>query len=325
MLRLIRNNDPYAVIMLFIFALLIKAEALMHPMQPLLPKGHILFESLVRLLDVILNGSALGYSLLTVVMLFLQALYLNRIAYKYKFFSKPTYVIAFLYVLLSSLSQEFNYFSVIVVLNWCMLIAMDILIGLHQTQHPRKHIFNAGFVLSIATILHFPAIGYIILLFVSLSLLRSFNLGEWVVGFLGFFTGFYFFVCILFLFDGLPYLKLWPQIGFSPQYIGKPLYMTGTIIGLVVLLGCGLFVLQQQLGKISVFMRRNWVIVMLCLVVAIFVAIGTPDFMRNEWLAIIPALALIIAHPFYLENNKVFSNFVFYFSLVLVIFCQLTY
>lgn len=325
MLRLIRNNDPYTVIMLFIFALLVKMTALMHPQMPNLPEGHILYVLIVRLFNYVLNGSAFGFTMLTVIMLFFQALYLNRMAFKYKLFAKQTHIIAFIYIVLSSLSREFNYFSAVLMLNWCLLGAFDILLGLHQTSQPRKHIFNAGFVLSVAAIIHFPAVIYILLLFISLLLLRSFNPGEWVVGILGFLTGIYFYAAILFLADRLPEFFKWIRIGFSPENIGKPLYMTGTITGVIVLLVCGLAVLQQQLGRIGIFVRRNWVILIMCVALSSCVALFTPVIMRNEWLAIIPSLALIIAHPFYLEKNKAFSNFVFYFSLALVVFCQFTY
>jgi len=41
------------------------------------------------------------------------------------------------------------------------------------------------------------------------------------------------------------------------------------------------------------------------------------------WVLIIPALTLIISHALYMEKNKRFSNFAFYFSLLLLVFCQL--
>jgi hypothetical protein len=211
------------------------------------------------------------------------------------------------------------------VLNWCLIGAMDTLLGFHHATQPRKHIFNGGFILSLAGILHFPAITYFVLLFIAFSLLRSFNVGEWVVGMLGFVTPLYFFAGILFLLDRLPALRLWPQMGLSFQKIGSTLYMVGTITGLAILAVCGLIVLQNHISRISVFMRRNWIIVIFCLGISIITAIATPLAMRSEWLTIMLPLSLIIAQPLHLEKSKVFSNFVFYFSFALLIFCQITF
>lgn len=293
--------------------------------MPAHPQGHTLYELIYWLLNTVLNDSALGFTMVAVINIFFQAMYINRIAFKYKLFSKQAHFISFIYIALTSLSKEFNYFSVVLVLNWTLIASFDILLGFHQTSHPRKYIFNAGLLLSIAALIHFPAIVYVILLFLALSMLRSFNAGEWVVGIMGYLTGFYFFTAFLFLFDQLPAFMGWPSMGISLQDIGKPLYMTITITGVLVLTICGVVVLQQQIGRIGIFMRRNWVLILSCLGLSTIVALSTPIHMRNEWLAIVPALSLIIAHPFYLEKNKVFSNFVFYFLIVLVILCQVTY
>lgn len=101
--------------------------------------------------------------------------------------------------------------------------------------------------------------------------------------------------------------------------------MTGTIAGMSILTLAGLFKLQGHLNKVSVFMRRNWVLIMISLVISIFVATSTPVTLRSEWLTVMLPLSLIVAHAVYIEKNKAFSNFVFYFTLALLIFCQFTF
>ena len=59
-------------------------------------------------------------------MLFLQGLYLNYIATRYRLYIRPTYFPAFIFVLLTSINPYFNYFSVPVLINWCVLIGLDI-------------------------------------------------------------------------------------------------------------------------------------------------------------------------------------------------------
>jgi hypothetical protein len=58
------------------------------------------------------------------------------------------------------------------------------------------------------------------------------------------------------------------------------------------------------------------------LFLSILVAIGTDISEKSVWLLAIPALSMIIAPALIIEKTKWFSNFAFYFSLLLVIYCQ---
>lgn len=323
MLRLIRDKSPYTVIILLIYTLLIKLQALAHPVLPITNNEHLLYGSIVNIFSYALGKSAFAYTLLAVVMLFLQAIYLNAIVVRHKLFGKTTYIPAYLYITLSSLHPSLSSFSEALLINWCMLGTLHILLNFHNTTQPRKMVFNAGFLACIAALLHFPALGYMILLCSALLLLRSFNPAEWVVGLMGYFTPVYFFTALLFLFDKLNLLRLWPAMGLHfPQKITAHTYIVVLIIGIVTLMCCGLFALQVFITKVSVFMRRNWVLIITYLFISIAICCFTTKPMHNIWLIAIPASSLVIAHPLYLEKSKWFSNFAFYFSLLVVLACQ---
>ncbi len=299
-------------------------QVLVNPQPPVTEQPAVLFSFVVQVLDVVLKGSPFGYTFLTVAMIFAQALYLNGVVARHRLFPKTTYIPAFLFLLLTSLHPSFSYFSRGILLNWCLIGAIDILLRFHQTQHPRKDVFNAGFLLSLMALIHFQAMVYFVLLFAALVLLRSFNPGEWVVTLLGYLTPVYFWVCILFLVDKLGYLSRWPQIHFFfPDKVASPLYLTGFLIGLIVLLSCGMYALQRLLAKTSVFVRRNWVMLIICLFLSLLAGITSNVIRPYIWVLIIPSSTLIISHALYMEKNKRFSNFAFYFSLLFLVFCQL--
>lgn len=326
MLNLIRNNSPYTVIILFIATLILKLNVLAHPTTPVAMPDHFVYKWIIDVLNVLLGGSPFGYTLLTVVMIFGQAIYLNAIGSRYKLFSKSNYILAFTYLVLTSVYPPFNYFSEPVLLNWCLLGALDSMLNLHQTTHPRKQIFNAAFILCLAPIIQFPAVGFVVLLFAGLLLLRSFNFGEWIVGIIGYLTPVYFFVCFLFLFDALPLFKEWPHIGLSlTKNITNPVYLIGCLVGIFVLFSCGVFVLQSQMPKAVIYVRRSWWVFLVYLIVSVGITIVTDSFVTSAWLISIPPLAMVIANGLALEKRKGFSNFILYFSLLLVVFCQLAY
>ena len=102
-LQIFRNNSPFTVIILFIAALCLKLNVLLHPIAPMPIQGYLVYNTLLSGINVVLDGNAFGYTLITVVMLFTQALYINNIAVSYKLFNRPTYITAAVFLLLTSL------------------------------------------------------------------------------------------------------------------------------------------------------------------------------------------------------------------------------
>ncbi len=324
MLHLFRNYNPFTVLILIISCFVMKLQALSSPVTPVALPDHLFFELLLDLLDKVFIGSAFAFTFLAVIMILLQALYLNHITVKYHLFRQNNYFPAFSYLLVTSLAPGFNYFSEPLLINWLMLIGLNLMLSLNQTTQPRKQIYNAGFVICLPMLIQFPAVGFFLLFISGLLLLRSFNAGEWVVGLLGYITPLYFFLGILFLFDRFHLLPQIPEIGFAlPAQFDNPLYRTGTVTGLTVLLIVGIISIQGLLPKFTIYIRRSWGVIILYLLIALIVSFVAVSGVNAEWLIMTPPLSLIIANAFLLEKSRVFSNFTFYFSLILLIFCQL--
>lgn len=323
MLHLVRDKSPYTVIILLIFTLLVKLQALTHPALPTAADGHIFYSAVISCFSSVLGDSAFAYTMLSVIMLFGQAIYLNAVVVKHKLYNKTAYIPSFIFIVLSSLHPSLSHFSLPLLLNWALIGALDILLGMHHTQQPRKDIFNAGFILCIMGLLHFPAVLYLLVLFLTLLLLRSFNPAEWVVGILGYLTPIYFFGGILFLFDKLGSFRYWPEMAiYFPKGLQVSIYAITLLAGVSILLIAGLFAMQAYMARLGVFMRRSWVVVFAMFVISLAICIFTDENILNIWLLAIPASSLVISHPLYLEKSKWFSNFAFYFSLLVLIVCQ---
>ncbi len=325
MLQVIKNNTPFTVIILFIFTILVKMQALINPQLPIVAEGSFVFGSVVAVLNFVLFNNAFAYTFLGVVMLFGQAIFLNAIANKYKLYQKQTYVVAYLFICLSSLYPAFNYFSEVLLANWFYIAAINIILSIHESNRPRKAIFDIGFLLSTAAIIHFPGIVMILLLFLSISFMRRFNLREWLVGALGSLIPIYFLLMILYLVDGLQLMPSWFHLGLSlPRNIPDPTYNIGLVVGIIILVSMGVYALQAQMTRAGLFVRRGWTVFAFMFIFSIVIATFTDFQIKSGWLITVPVLSLIVAPAFYAEKNKVFRNFAFYFSLLLVVFCQFT-
>lgn len=322
MLRLFRNNSPFTVIILFIFALLVKFQAVLHPVVPVPVAGHFIYNILLRILYVVFRDGAFAYTMLAIVILFIQSLYLKSISVRHKLFPRYTYIPAFVYLLLTSVYPPFNSFNETLIVNWFLLGAVDIMFGFTQTAQPRKLIFNASFLLSLAALFQFTMLAYFFLLLVGMVMFRSFNVGEWCVALMGYATPPYFLACILFLADRFHLYSEWPHIGFSlSAHVVSPFYLILALAGILILLASGIYAMQLNVAMSNIYIRRDWIAISFYLIISVFVAILTDQAVRTGWLIALPALSIIISHALLLEKNKRFSNFIFYFSLIYLVFC----
>jgi hypothetical protein len=323
-LQLFRNNSPYTVLILIILAFLLKLQALSHPAMPLALPGHYMYGAVLLAISKVFGFGAFGYTLLTLLMLIGQALYIHSITARHRLFTRPTYIPSLVYILLTSLHPSLNYFSEPLIVNWILLAAVDIMLHLHQTSQPRKQLFNSGFIICLAALFQLPGLAFVLLLLVALILLRPFSVGEWVVAGMGYFTPVYFLACILFLIDRLPLLWSLPRLGFAwPGRVEHPVYLAGCVFGVALLFACGVYAMQTQLPKATIYIRRSWLMLTAYLIIAVVVALL--NFMTDPaaWLVATIPLSLVISHAISLEKTKRFSNFAFYLSLLVVIFCQL--
>lgn len=322
MLRLFRNNSPFTVIVLFIFALVVKFRLLLHPALPEPVPGHFLYNYILHGLHFVFRNGAFAYTMLAIIILFLQGLYLKSISVKHKLFPRYTYVPSLVYIMLTSVYPAFSTFGETLLVNWLLLGAMDIMFSFTQTTQPRKLIFNAAFLLSMASLFQFTMLAYFLLLLVGMVMFRPFNLGEWSVALMGYLTPLYFSACILFLADRFYLISLWPHVGFSlSSHVVSPFYLIILFAGLLILLASGIYAMQLNVAMSNIYIRRDWIAMSFYLIISVFIAILTDEAIQTAWLITMPALSIVISHALLLEKNKRFSNFIFYLSLIYLVFC----
>lgn len=322
MLSLFRNNSPFTVIILLIFAILAKLSALLHPVLPLPVPQHFLYNGILKMLYFVFKDAAFAYSLLALVLVFIQSLYMNGIVARHKLFNRHTYIPAFVYLLLGSVYPTFNGFNETIFVNWFLLAAMDTMFSFTQTQQPRKLIYNAGFFFCMAAMFQFTLLSFFLLLLVGMVMFRPINLGEWTVAMMGYLTPIYFVGCLLFLTDRLNIVRYWAHIGFS---VAKDLPSTGFIIfsvsGMVILLTSGVYAMQENVAMSNIYVRRDYAAVSFYLIIALVAAFITDSAVKGAWLLIIPPVSIIISHAVQLDKNKGFRNFISYFLLFYLLIC----
>lgn len=121
-----------------------------------------------------------------------QVLYLNHICNKYEVLYKPSHLPALLFIVYSCLFPGFLCLHPVVFVNCILLVVLELLFSIYKSESGLSTIFNAGFLLGVATLFYVPACVFFILLWVCLILLRPYGWRDWVISILGFIAPFYF-------------------------------------------------------------------------------------------------------------------------------------
>lgn len=161
-------------------------------------------------------SSPLLQSIIAILLVYLQAVYINRLVIKHRIAPQITLIPGLIYAILVSLMPEFTSLSPYLIANSLILIVVGQLFKIYKTPKVADNIFNVGFFIGAASIFVPNFIYLIIIGLFSIFILRSVRQKELVQLFSGLFT-------ILFVVAGMMYLtdlKILDEasnINFSPH------------------------------------------------------------------------------------------------------------
>jgi len=124
--------------------------------------------------------------ILSIFLIYIQAIMVNRMALKNKLMRSPNYLPAFFYILIMSFVPQFQQFHPLILANTFFILAIGELFKTYKNPNAAKNIFNAGLFLSVAVLMYLPFIFMYLLCSLALLLIRSYNILERVQLFVGF-------------------------------------------------------------------------------------------------------------------------------------------
>lgn len=259
--------------------------------------------------------------LLTLVLTMIQALYLNKVMNKYYFTGRPNFLVALIYVTFASLITPFLVLTPVLICNFLVIWMLDKLIGIHTRERAVAPLFDLGMIIALGSLIYFPFLGNLLVIWVALLLFRPFQWREWVAPLLGVFTV-YFLLWVLYFWRDqadqfwlvwLPYLN-WTIPPFSSDYRE---YLIGIPILILLILSLNSF--RQHLLKRVVLIRKIVQLLMVLFLVSLLGIVVDPDRRTADLLSLVPALAIYAAFYFnYGQKRWLYESW--YLILVLSIF-----
>jgi len=267
-------------------------------------------------------GSAALFSLLSFVLMYIQALIINYFINSFRMISKPTYLPAMTYLLITTLLPEWNFLSSPLMATTLVLWALVILFRLYNVQVARGAIFNMGLLLGLGSCFYFPVAAFLLSFLLGMMILKPFRVNEIILFLLGALTPYYFYGTYLFLTNQLSFSKFLPRVWVNVPVVQSNVWLAVSTVLLAIPFLVGGFYVQSHLHKMLIQVRKNWSILLFYLVLAFFVPFINTHSSFSNWVLIAAPFACFHAAAYFYLPKKWIANFLFFLTTGFIIYLE---
>ncbi len=238
------------------------------------------------------------------LLVFLQAILFNRIINNHGLLAKPSYLPALLYITGSSLFLQFLILSPPLICNFLLIWIIDKFMKIGKASNAMLIMLDIGMIIAIGTLVYFPIIVLLIMLWLGLLLYRPFNWREWIAGLIGFFTIFIFIAVYYFWIDSISqFYQIWQPLANSfpsTLIINYNDYLVLLPVGLIIVLAT--LQLRENFFRSFISTRKAFQMLFFIFIVSIISVYTKPDFRVYHFLLCVPPGAVLLAY--YFSNAK---------------------
>lgn len=235
------------------------------------------------------------------------AIYFNLLINRYDVLYKNSYLPSLMYVLLSSALIPVLEVHPLHFANLLLLRVMSSIFSFFKKERASRQLFNAGFLVSVITLLYLPTWPLLLFVLFALALMRTFQLREWLIVLVGMILPFFYLAAWWFpdtLLSELYALREYLRYYTIPGWVKFPLHIYWLAGYLLLLLILALLRLRSHYYKNIVRTRMYQQTVLLLLLFAA----GLPYLMEkcrpaNFLLLIIP-MAIVLAYYFISSKRR---------------------
>lgn len=295
----------------------------LHPHVPVIhPKDGVLFHEILRWLQPTGNNFHSLYPLIAFFLLFIQALWLNRIMNEQRMMLRQNFLPAMAFMLITSLFPEWNYFSAPLLVNFALLFVIAVSFKLYNQAQGKGTIFNAGLAVGLASFLFFPSIAFFLLALFSLMIMRPFRFNEWIICLLGVTTPFYIFSFYLFFTDQFDFQRILPYLNIKLPSLRQSIWLAASTFLVVLPFLAGGYYVQESLRRVLIQVRKGWSIMLIYLFIALLVPfINNGNSFENWVVATIP-LATFHSYTYFSPTKKWIPLLLFWITVAFIVIYQ---
>jgi len=150
--------------------------------------------------------------------------------------------------------------------------------------------------------------------------MRPFRIREWLIGFLGITTPYYFLALAPLVTNNWSWKHLVPDITLDFPAMPSSVFITISIILIVVPFIIGGFFVQANLSKMLIQVRKGWSLLLLFLIISLFIILVNGGINYVNWAFGIMPLACFHAAAYYYPERRVFPSILHWLTFGYAIF-----
>jgi len=312
-LKLCKSGQPAVLLFIPVLTILIWLKYLILP-QPV----SIAFEPypmpLYHLISSLLENQIFLRKIVTLVLLIFIALWLSMMNTKFILMEKRSYLPAIIYLLIASSYLPLQQLNPAVFASVFLVFSIEIILDSYKKEGLALEFFQAAFFISIGTLFYARAAFLMFVVWVGLSLLRTFQWREWTFTILGFFTPYVFLFAWYYL-SGQDMAENWEKIRYNfvhdraSGYLNLYYLLFYGYLLLVVVLASRKMIGTYQILKIYIrkFFRLNfWIF---AFILAAFLVIYSRAIEMIYFLAV--PVSYVLSYYFFNIRSKLAGEIIF--------------
>ena len=258
------------------------------------------------------------------IIVFIQALLLNRLVNHFNLLGKPTFLPALMYITLSGLYSPFLVLSPPLICNFFVIWMLFKLIDFYKSKDSKSDAFDLGMIVAVGSLIYLPFVFFFLLIWISLIIFRPFNWREWIACMIGYITVFFFLAVYYYWGNNLgKFADIWLPLSTKfPNAVVISYYNYLILIPIGVILVLALISLQQNYYKSYVQIRKTFQLLFLTLLIAALTFYTTGAFHLTHFLLCAAPAAVFFSYFFLHARRRWFYETLYILLAAVIIYLQ---
>lgn len=263
---------------------------------------------------------------ISLVLMFIQALLINRVVNAYSIIGKPTFLPALLFITFSSLFPQFAILSPMLLCNFLLIWIIYRLLSIYQSNGVRFIMFDVGMIIGVGTLIYLPFVTILPIVWISLIIFRPFVWREWLLGIVGFITVFLTLALYYFWNDSLSqFYKTWLPLSMNLNAnLNIDIYDYWVLLPVIIILLLAIFQLQQNFFRKSIQIRKAFQIFFFLFLLTLISFYIETSFSIYNLLLCVPSASIFAAYFFLNEKRSWLFEWLYLMLVGFIIVLQLS-
>ncbi|MCC8425248.1 DUF6427 family protein [Mucilaginibacter sp. UR6-11] len=258
------------------------------------------------------------------VLVFIQALMVNRLVNQYALLSKPSFLPALMYITMSGLFTPFLVLSPPLICNFLLIWMFYKLFGLYKGDDAKSTTYDLGMIVALGSLIYFPFIYLFLVIWAALVLFRPFNWREWIIGVMGYVTIFFFLAVAYYLSGNLSiFYTIWtPLTTKFPTHVNINSYNYLVLTPVILIFILGAIKIRQIFFRSYVQVRKSFQLLFVVFLITGLSFYVKAQFSLTHFLLCVIPVSVFFAYYFLYASARWFYESLFFILVLGIVYFQ---